>query len=102
MSAVVIIEDFRMMAKNTLRGFVRVRLPSGMVLHDVAIHVREDRQWASPAGRPAIGKEGAQIRDTAGKPMFNPTVSFVDKTTADKFSKTVLDALRTSHPEALV
>ena len=101
MSAAVVIEDFRALEKNTLRGFARVRLPSGLVLHDAAIHVREGRQWVSSAGRPAIGKDGTQMRDAAGKPLFNPTVTFADKATADKFSKAVIDALRTSHPAAL-
>jgi hypothetical protein len=31
-----IIEDFTAVVRNTLRGFARVRTPSGMVLHDVA------------------------------------------------------------------
>lgn len=33
----IVIEEFVAVEKNTLRGFARVRMPSGMVLHDVAI-----------------------------------------------------------------
>ena len=97
----VVVEDFRALAKNTLRGFARVRLGSGMVLHDVAVHVRDDKLWVSPAGRPAIGKDGTQMRGADGKPLYNPCVSFTDKATADKFSAAVIAALRLSHPEAL-
>jgi hypothetical protein len=37
MSAAFVIEKFAPVIRNTLRGFA-VRMPSGMVLHDVAIH----------------------------------------------------------------
>ena len=100
MTAAVAIEDWRPLAKNTLRGFARVRLPSGMVLHDTAVHVREGKAWVSPAGRPAVGRDGTQMVGKDGKPLFNPTVSFVDKATADKFSAAVIEALHASHPEA--
>ncbi len=101
MSAAVVVEDWRPLIKNSLRGFVRVRLPSGIVVHDVAVHVREDRKWVSPPGRPAIGRDGTQMRDSSCKPLFNPTITFADKTTADKFSVSILTALQAAHPEAL-
>ena len=101
MTAVVVIEEFRALTKNTLRGFARVRLPSGMNLHDVAIHLRDDKSWVSPAGRPAIGRDGTQMRGADNKPLYNQCVSFADKATADKFSAVVVAALRVSHPEAL-
>ena len=101
MTAAMVIEEFRPLTKNSLRGFCRVRLPSGMALHEVAVHVREERQWVSPPGRPAIGRDGTQMRDSARKPLFNPTITFADKATTDKFSVSVLNALRVAHPDAL-
>ena len=96
----IVVEDFRPLVKNSLRGFARVRLPSGMVLHDVAVHVRNDRTWVSPPGRPAIGRDGTQMKDQAGKLVFSPTVSFADRPTSDRFTAMVLAALQASNPEA--
>ncbi len=98
---IVILGDWRPLAKNTLRGFARVRLPEGMVLHDCAVHVRDGRAWASPPGRPMIGRDGAQMRDAAGKPTFSPTLTFVSRADADAFSAAIIDAVRANHPEVL-
>jgi hypothetical protein len=97
----IVIEEFRALAKNTLCGFARVRLASGMVLHDVAIHQRESRAWASPPGRPMIGRDGTQMRAADGKVQFAPTITFADRATGDRFSEAVIAALREAHPEAL-
>ena len=99
--ASVVIEEFRAVTRNTLRGFARVRLPSGMVIHDVAIHLKDGRAWASPPGRPMIGRDGTQMRDRDGKVQFAPVITFSDRVTHDRFSDAVLAALRSSRPEAL-
>jgi hypothetical protein len=36
-----------------------------------------------------------------GKPQYSPVVSFASKQVRDKFSDAILDALRSSHSEAL-
>jgi len=95
------LDDWRPLAKNTLRGFARVRLPEGILLHDVAVHVRDGKAWASPPGRPAIGRDGAHIRDAAGKPSFTPTITFTSRADADAFSAAIIDAVRARHPEVL-
>jgi hypothetical protein len=95
------VADFRPLARNTLRGFVTVILPDGMRLHDCAVHVREGRAWASPPGRPIIGRDGAQLRGADGKPQFQPTVTFTSRADQDAFSGAVIEAVRRAHPEAL-
>jgi hypothetical protein len=40
-----VIEEFSVVPKNTLRGFARIRMPSGMIIADVAVHVRDGRAW---------------------------------------------------------
>ena len=96
-----VIEDFKPMERNTLRGFLRVWLPSGMVVHDMSLHVKDGKAWVSPPGRPMVGRDGTQIRDSAGKGQFNPTISFTDRATQDKFSEAIVAAVRTTHPGAL-
>ena len=99
---IAMLDDWRPLAKNTLRGFARVRLPEGIVLHDVAVHVRDGKAWASPPGRPAVGRDGVQLRDAAGKASFTPTITFNCRADADAFSAAIVGAVRARHPEALV
>lgn len=96
-----IVEEFVPVVRNTLRGFCRVRMPSGMVLHDVAIHMKNGSAWAAPASKPMIGRDGTVMRDAAGKIQYAPVVTFVNKGLRDKFSDHVTAALRARCPEAL-
>jgi hypothetical protein len=77
-----------------------VRLPSGVIMHDVSIHLNDDRAWASPPSTPQIGRDGTHMQK-GGKPQNSPIISVVLKEVRDKFSPAVLDVLRLSHPEAL-
>jgi hypothetical protein len=97
----VVIEDFVVMERNTLRGFARVRMPSGVIFHDVAIHRKDGATWASPASKPMLGRDGTQMRGRDGKALWSPIVSFTTKDVRDRFSEAVITALRESHPDAL-
>jgi hypothetical protein len=95
----VIIEEFNLVVRNSLRGFARVRMPSGVIFHDVGIHEKDGARWASPAGRAMIGKDGTQLtRD--GKLAWQPVISFASKEIRDVFSRAVIAAVQTSHPGA--
>ena len=37
----VTIADWKPLQRNTLRGFLTARLPSGMNLHDVSVHYQD-------------------------------------------------------------
>jgi hypothetical protein len=101
MSTAFIIEDFTPVLRNTLRGFARVRVPSGTIFHDVTIHQKDDAVWASPASKPMIGRDGTAIKDEAGKITYAPVVTFSSREIRDRWSSAVIEALRASHPEAL-
>lgn len=96
-----IIEEFVPVARNTLRGFARVRMPSGMIIADVAIHVRDGRAWASPPSKPMLDRSGVQMKGNDGKPLWTPIVSFTSRALRDRLSDSVVAALRQSHPHAL-
>jgi hypothetical protein len=87
----IVIEEFKAVTRNSLRGFARVRLPSGMILHDVVVHHSGETWWAGPAARP--------VPDKAGKSTWQPIVTFVSKELRDRFSASVIAALHISHPE---
>jgi hypothetical protein len=100
---VAVIEDFRAIHKNSLRGFARVRLPSGLILHDVGIHTGGDHKaWASPPSRPMLDHEDRALRGPDGKIIRYATIiAFATKEHRDRFSQVVVDAMREAHPEAL-
>lgn len=101
MSGGFVIEEFVSVARATLVGFCRVRLPSGMILHDVAIHQRDGRAWASPASKPMLDRSGTQMKGSDGKLLWSPIVSFASRELRDRFSDGVITAVRASHPTAL-
>jgi DNA-binding cell septation regulator SpoVG len=100
MIAIKILE-WRALPKNSLRGFVKIEMPSGMILSDVAVMVGERGSWASPPAKPMIGRDGAPLKDSAGKARYSPIVEFVSKDVRDRFSAAVIEALRAAHPDAL-
>jgi len=99
MSAITI-EEFTPIIRNTLRGFAKVALPSGMILSDVSVHVANGTAWASPASKPVLDRDGVAMRDSTGKIRYTPVVSFARRDLRDRFSNGVIEALRGSHPEA--
>src|SRR5690349_5144333 len=96
----IVVEEFIPINRATLLGFCRARMPSGMVIHDIGIHYRDGRIWASPASRPMIGRDGVAARE-GGKVKYMQVISFVSKQTRDAWSQAILDALREVHPEAV-
>ena len=96
------VEEFTAIRKNTLRGFAKVRLASGMILHDIAVHVgSDDKAWASPPSKPMLDREGQALRDQTGKIRYSPVIGFATKEQRDRFSDAIVDAVRKSHAEAL-
>jgi DNA-binding cell septation regulator SpoVG len=92
--------DWRGLRKNSLRGFAKVELPSGMVVADVTVLTGERGPWASPPSKPMIDRDGAVMKDAAGKIRYVPIIDFVSKDVRNKFSAAVIEAMRASHPEA--
>lgn len=95
------INDWKPLRRNSLRGFVTVTLPSGMILHEVLIHVTPDGPWAAPPSKPMIGRDGVAMKDAAGKARYSPIVSFADKPMRERWSSAIIAALLASHPDAL-
>ena len=100
-SPTITIQEFTPVIRNSLRGFAKVALPSGMILSDVSVHVSGETAWASPASKPVLDRNGMATRDSTGKIRYVPVVSFARRDIRDRFSTGVIEALRASHPEAL-
>jgi hypothetical protein len=100
---VVTIETFsQAQSTSSLRGFAKVVLPSGMTLTDVAIHVGDERAWASPPSRPMLNRDGIALRDAAtGKIRYSPIISFSSKELRYRFSDAIIEAMRLARPDVL-
>ena len=57
--------------------------------------------WATPAGKPRLGRDGLQMRMQDGKTLWTPIVAFETKAISDRFSAQVIVALRGEFPNAL-
>jgi DNA-binding cell septation regulator SpoVG len=93
--------EWRPLHKNSLRGFAKIELPSGMILAAVTILTGANGAWASPPSKPMIGRDGIVMKDADGKARYTPIIEFTSKERRDKFSAAVIEALRVTHPEAL-
>lgn len=96
------VTDFKPINAGAMRGFVDVHLPSGMVLRRCTVFAKDEKAWVSPPSKQVIGRDGTVQKTADGKTRYEPTVSFVDRATQERWSETVIEALRTAHPEALV
>lgn len=101
MSASIKILDWRPLTKGALRGFAKIELPSGMLIADVTILSGNNGPWASPPSKPQVGRDGAVIKDAAGKARYTPIIEFASKDVRDRWSNAVIEALRAAHPGAL-
>jgi hypothetical protein len=99
MSSVKIVE-WRALRKGSLLGFSKVQFPSGLIISDVTILDSGKGPWAAPPSKPMIGKDGAALKDDKGKVRYSPIIEFRDKDTRDRWSASVVDAMRDACPEA--
>jgi hypothetical protein len=81
----ITIADRKPHSKNTLRGFFTATLPSGLVLHDLMLHERDDARWIAFPGR--------ERKDAQGQRQFARFVEFRDRETANRFRDQMLEAL---------
>jgi len=81
----VVIRAWRVHKKNTLEGFLTVALPSGMILHDLTLHQRDEKQW--------IGMPAREWENNQGEKQYSRIIEFVDRAAADRFQVAVLEAL---------
>ncbi len=94
--------SWKPVAAGGLLGFLDARLPSGLILHEIAImRGKNGTPWASAPSKPMLDRNGCAMLDAAGKRRYVPCVSFTDAVTRKRFSEAVIEALRRSNPEAL-
>jgi DNA-binding cell septation regulator SpoVG len=84
----------RVESTSSLRGFFTLRLPSGLVIHDLSLHEREGSRWVQLPGKPLIGRDGRQLTTPkTGRLAWDVVVEIPDSKTRAKFQDEALRAI---------
>ena len=78
---------------GTLRGFFDLRLPSGLVIHDLTAHEMNGRRWVAMPGKPLLDSDGRHRTYDRGKKAYVATLEIPDRDRRDKFTEQALAAL---------
>jgi hypothetical protein len=90
----VIVEEWKINSRGgALKGFAKVRMPSGVVYHGVLVFEQDGKCWASPPGKAQIAADGSAITK-GGKPQFTPLMTFATPALRQLFSHVVCEAVR--------
>ena len=84
---------FKPLAKNTLRGFARIRIRElHLIVNDVTLHEKGGSRWAGLPGKPQI-RDGAVVTDERDKTAYAPVLEFENRAAGDAFSEAVWRAV---------
>lgn len=98
--------EWKPMVRNTLRGFVTIKLGRSLIVHDAPVHctARADgtmRYWCGLPSKPQVDRTGQALRDDKGKVRYTPILEWSDRAASDRFSDGVIAAIEAQHPGAL-
>lgn len=93
--------DWRPLIKNSLRGFISVKLGKNLLFHDMPVMASSGRRWVAMPSKPRLNRDGTPVIGQNGKPTYSPIVSWADRESGDRFSRSVIGALLEFHPDAL-
>jgi hypothetical protein len=95
----LVLRDYRPFAKNTLRGFATFEFPSGLVIHDITVHVKGERAWVAFPGVPQL--DNGTVKQIEGKPQYKRIIEWRDRDLTDGFSAAAVAVIRREKPGAL-
>ena len=81
----ILVSSWRAHQKNTLRGFLTLTLPSGLVIHDCTFHERDGSRW--------IGLAARQFKKEDGSIGYAPLIEFTSSESRQRFQAAALDAV---------
>jgi hypothetical protein len=91
----IVASDWRPMERNTLRGFLTLRLaPSGIVLRECSLHVKGEKRWVGLPSKPQVDAEGRHKIDPAtGKKAYSPVAEVTGTEARRRFQEAALAAV---------
>jgi hypothetical protein len=81
----ITVADWKPRIQNTLRGFLSVTLPSGMMIHNLTVHEKGESRW--------VGLPAREWTNVEGLTQYAKLIEFADRATAKRFRDEVLAAL---------
>jgi hypothetical protein len=81
----ILVSEWKAHQKNTLLGFLALRLPSGLVLCNVSLHEQNGKRWLSMPSRPYKGDDGTD--------RWQPLILFTTPEHRERFQAAALDAV---------
>lgn len=80
------ITQFKRFEKNTLKGFLTVRLPGiGLEIRDICLHEKNGKKWLQLPSKPHQKQDGSQ--------SWSFILTFFDQQKGDQFQAAALKAL---------
>ena len=92
--------SWKPLVKNTLRGFVNVRLGRSLIMKELSCHEANGRRWVGLPARPMIDASGQVKKDDRGKQQYVSILEWSDRDAAGRFSEAVISALEAQYPDA--
>lgn len=79
-----VVREWRPYSKHTLQGFLSLELPSGLIVHGITLHEKNDSRWVSMPAR-------EYLKD--GQKTWAPIIEFTSKESRDRFQAAALAAI---------
>jgi hypothetical protein len=90
----IVASDWRALGRNSLRGFVTLKLsPSGIVLRDCSLDEKDGRRWVGLPAMPLLDAEGRHRIGEDSKRLYTPAVEIIGKSERERFQRTALAAV---------
>ena len=81
----LLVTNWKPYEKNTLRGFLSLTLPSGLVIHNCALHQKDGARW--------IGLPSRQYTKDDGSTSYSPVIDFTSPDKRRNFQAAALAAV---------
>jgi hypothetical protein len=92
--------SFKQLYRGALRGYAKVQLRSGIVIHDCPIFCKDGQCWASLPSKPQLDQGGKQV-EVEGKKQYSPVCEWPNRELGELWSKLVVQMIRERWPDAL-
>lgn len=89
------------MVKNSLRGFVTVELPNGLVIKHISVLDGRNGPWCSLPAKPAFDRDMKPKLGQNGRPLYSQILEWNSRELHSRFSEALLELLLAAHPDAL-
>lgn len=91
------------MLRNSSHSYCDIRLPIELPIHDIPVPQANSKAWASLLAKAILCAEGSAKRDgPTGGVRYVPILGCADRSTSDRFSAAVVDAIEAKHRGAVL